>query len=70
MARLEEQIIARFPAGTTERAEALMPVIGAAPQFVAIGKVTKSMVLRLALMEGLAVLEKRYRTKRGKKSTR
>ena len=68
MGRLEEQIVLRLPDGTAERAERLAPAITDDPQYFAYGKIKKSMVLRLAVLEGLAVLEERYSSKRKKRS--
>ena len=70
MGRLEEAIVMRIPVGTTERAEALASIVSIDPKFSAIGKITKSMILRFAMLEGLELLEKRYKSKRKKKSVR
>ena len=70
MGRLEETIVLRLPDASTERAERLVPAVSADPQFAAMGKVKKSMVFRLAILEGLKVLEKRYHPKPRKKSKR
>ncbi len=63
MSRLEEQTVFRLPEGTSKRAENLIPALSDDPKFFGIGKVSKSMVLRLALLEGLEKMEKRYKSK-------
>ncbi len=68
MGRLEEQFLLRLPEGTLERAENLAPLLADDPQFAAMGKVTKSMVMRLAALDGLKVLEDRYQPKRKKRA--
>ena len=68
MGRLEEQFLLRLPKGTLERASRLAPALGEDPQFAAFGSVSKSMVLRLATLDGLAALEHRYQSKRKKRS--
>lgn len=70
MGRLDDVCVIRLPKGTHKRAEALAKEMGRDAQFKSIGKVTKSMVERIAMMEGLALLEERYLPKVTKKSTR
>jgi hypothetical protein len=47
----------RVPPALLARAEALVPVAGAAPELGTLPSVTRADVLRLALLRGLAVLE-------------
>ncbi len=50
----------------TERADALLPIIAALPEYRAL-RVTRSVVLRLALMQGLDDLESKHRPKKKKR---
>jgi len=70
MPGLDEQVVLRLPEGSTERAERLIPVISEDPQFLAMGKIKKTAVFRLAVLEGLSVLERRYHVKDRKKLKR
>jgi hypothetical protein len=51
----------RLPRDLLERAEALVPVLADDPEVRALGRLTKTAVLRLAVLHGLEALEKRYR---------
>jgi hypothetical protein len=51
----------RFDPGVLSRAEALVAFIAADPELGAVGRITKSAVLRLALRLGLKQLEQRQR---------
>ncbi len=68
MTVLNETMMMRYPAGTIERANKLAKTIGNDPQFNATGKVTKSLVLRVAALKGLELLEEKYMMKTGKQS--
>lgn len=63
MSNLEEQIVIRLPKGTSERAERLSEPIAEDPKYQAMGKIKKSMVMRIALLEGLKALERKYKAK-------
>lgn len=52
------QIALRVPADALERAELLVPRLNARPEHQARGAVTRSDVLRLALLRGLQALER------------
>lgn len=56
----DEQVTVRMPGGTWDRAEALVQHLADRPEFRA-ARLTRSMVLRMALLEGLDALEARYR---------
>ncbi len=56
-----ERISLRITPGIIKRAEALRKMMGKDPTQAALGKITQSMVLKVALAEGLAILEKRYK---------
>jgi predicted DNA-binding protein len=56
-----EQISIRVPVEALKRAEALKKPIGKNASIAALGKVTRSTVLKLALIRGLDALEKEYR---------
>src|SRR5919109_437958 len=51
----------RLPRELLERAEALVPVLAEDPEVRALGRMTKTAVLRLAVLHGLEALGKRYR---------
>lgn len=52
------QLVIRVPSTLAERADALTPILAADPELGAVGRVTRSAVLRLALARGLASLER------------
>ena len=54
------QIAIRVPEELVERADALVEAIAADPELSAFGRVTRSSVLRLALLRGLATLEEEH----------
>lgn len=55
----EIQISMRLPKDLLDRAKALVPVLAVDPAH-AVWRISQAAVLRLALAEGLAVLETRY----------
>ena len=60
MSKLEEKIVIRMPVGWTIRAERLAEIIAKSPEYEAMGSFKKSAVFRLAMDEGLKVLEKKF----------
>ena len=50
----------RLPRDLTDRAQALVESVERDPKLSAVGRVTRAAVLRLAMAEGLTVLERRY----------
>jgi hypothetical protein len=60
----------RLPRDLLRRAEALVPVLAEDPELRALGRMTKTAVLRLALVHGLEALEQRYRRSSGAKGKR
>ena len=70
MAKLEEQVVIMMPGGSTGRAEKLVAAIAKDPQYAAVGKIKKSLVFRLAVLQGLDMLEEKYQAKRKKKASR
>ena len=52
-----ENINVRLPSAMVARADALLEVATAAPELATVGTATRSDVLRLALLRGLAVVE-------------
>lgn len=52
----------RPPADLVARADALVPALDADPEIHAHGRVSRSTVIRLALLRGLASLEAEYTT--------
>ena len=52
-----ENVNVRLPRAMVERADALVPLAGDAPELAMLPGVTRSDVLRLAVLRGLAVLE-------------
>ncbi len=61
MTRNDVQIVLRLPKVIRDRADALIPSLESNPTIAALGKVTRSKVLRLALVRGLEVLESEAR---------
>ena len=58
----ERRLNLRVPVALLDRGDALVPVVAAdAEMATTMGRVTRSSVLRRALLEGLKVLERRYR---------
>ena len=64
MTRMQPMMI-RLPALLLERADRLVEPLVTAPEGAAVGNVTRATVLRLAIAEGLAVLEGRFGTSAG-----
>jgi hypothetical protein len=60
MSKLDEQTVLRMPQGTAERAEKLVLMMSEDPKFIGMGKVSRSTILRLALLDGLEQFEKKY----------
>lgn len=56
-----EQITLRVPPEAVRRAEKLVPRVAADRTFAALGRITRSTVLNLALMRGLDALEQEYK---------
>lgn len=59
----------RLPKSLVERADALIPQLREDEQMVVVGRVSRSIVLRLAVLKGLAALEEQVSAapERGKK---
>ncbi len=53
----------RLPHAHVARLEALVPKIADAPELATVGRVTRSDVLRLAVLRGLAALEEEYQAR-------
>jgi hypothetical protein len=51
----------RLPAAVLDRADVLVAILNRKPSLTALGPVTRSAVLRLAMIEGLDVLERRHK---------
>ncbi len=56
----KEQLTVRLPEGHLARLEALAPALADAPELATAGAVTRSDVLRLAILRGLEQLEAEY----------
>lgn len=54
----------RLPPELLEAAEKILPLVAADPQVAAVGRVTRSSVLRLALAKGLESMEWKYAPKK------
>lgn len=63
MAKPRENTSLRLPSALLERADALLPVLAGADEVAAHGEVKRATVLRLAIMRGLAELERTYATR-------
>jgi len=71
MATHDVAISLRLPAEVADRAEALVEPLSQEPLLMAAGRgLTRASVLRLAVLEGLASLEKKYEATPGKSSKR
>jgi len=53
----------RLPPELLEAAEKMLPLVAADPQVAAVGRVTRSSVLRLALAKGLESMQYKYAPK-------
>ncbi len=58
MTRNDVQIVLRLPQVIRDRADALIPLLESRQEIAALGKVTRSKVIRLALVKGLDALER------------
>ncbi len=58
--RSETPTTIRLPAEVLARAEDLVEVLQADPEAIKWGRISRSTVLRLAVVEGLKVLERRH----------
>ncbi len=58
MARNEESLTIRLDAALLDQLDKMVPVVAAMPEFAAVGKITRSMVARLAIMRGLEAMRK------------
>lgn len=56
----DEQVTVRVPGGTWDRAETIAAALADRPEFRAM-RLSRSTILRMALLEGLDALEARYR---------
>lgn len=66
----ENPVTLRLPADLLRRADALVPVLAKDDATsVLAGMITRSVVLRLAVAEGLQVLEKRHGSPRGRRAS-
>lgn len=54
----------RLPPELLKRAERLLPMVAADPRVSLLGRVSRSTVLRMALISGLDALEKQYRRRK------
>jgi len=58
--KLDELMVVRVPQDTVKRADDLVPFFMNDEHYQGIAKISRSMILRLALLEGLRTFEKRY----------
>jgi hypothetical protein len=56
----------RLPPDLVEWADRLVPLVANDPKVAAIGRVTRSSVIRMALVRGLETLESQYAPKKAK----
>ena len=59
------QIVVRVPADLARRIDSLTPTYASHPELGAVGRVTRSAVVRLALARGLACLERSAKRRNG-----
>ncbi len=55
------QLVLRVQAGIAKRADELKPKVARDPNLSAVGRISRSTVLKLALLRGLEVLEQEYK---------
>jgi hypothetical protein len=55
------QLVLRVQASIAKRADELRPRVARDPNLSAVGRISRSTVLKLALLRGLAVLEQEYK---------
>ncbi len=55
------QLVLRVQANIAKRADDLKPRVARDPNLSAVGRITRSTVLKLALLRGLEVLEREYK---------
>ena len=55
------QLVLRVQANIAKRADELKPKVARDPNLSAVGRITRSTVLKLALLRGLEVLEQEYK---------
>jgi len=63
MPKMDELMVVRVPQETVKRADDLVPCFMNDEHYNGIAKISRSMILRLALLEGLKTFEKRYYSK-------
>ena len=56
----------RLPRDFLDRADALMTQLQRVPEYAALGSMNRSRVLRLAILKGLEVLERRTQPRKGR----
>ncbi len=57
MAGKEEQLVIRIDSALLAELGAMVPIVAAMPEYAGVGRVTRSMVARLAIVRGLGVLQ-------------
>ena len=64
MSETPNPTVVRIPGDLVARCQALMPLLEQEPDLAAVGRLTTSAVIRVALSRGLASLEEQYKGKR------
>jgi len=59
------QLVIRVPSTLAQRVDALVPILATDPDLGAVGRITRSAVIRLALARGLASLEHSPQSQKG-----
>lgn len=60
----------RLPPELVEWADRLVPLVAKDPKVTTLGRVSRSSVLRMALLAGLEAVEKQYAPKKGRRGGR
>ena len=64
MSKTPNPTVVRIPGDLVARCQALMPLLEQEPDLAAVGRLTTSAVIRVALSRGLVSLEEQYKGKR------
>lgn len=63
----ERPLTLRLPVELVRRIDDLLPHVGADLSYATLGRVSRSQVLRIALLEGVKLLQRRYHLDEGEK---
>ncbi len=58
MARNDEQVVIRLPTDLLAEVDALIPMVERMPEYAAVGKITRSFVMRVVILKGVEAMRK------------